>query len=237
VGNIDDAHREAYGDNSLLFFNQFRNAVPGQPLYQKARTGTNAKNGDGFFDHMVPPYPPSSVAKGKSTVDVSDEFLGSSLPGQVPGPYGLGPRVPMLVVSPWSPTLPEQETGRRRALPLPYDLTADGRLRSGRLNLTFSNHGAAGASFYVTSTTDTNGPWTYTVGAGKQLSDDWSIAEGDERPTTSRCLTDPASARADTPRSSQSGPLHARERQLAIHVTGTIHLASGRGRPPGPAPQ
>jgi phospholipase C len=325
-GNTDDAYRGNYGDNSLLFFNQFRNAVQGQPLYEKARTGTNVKNGDGlfdvltadiaagalpqvswivapeafsehpnwppnygawyvaqlldaltrdsdlwsktalfilfdendgFFDHMVPPYPPSSAAKGKSTVDVSDELLGSSLPGQVPGPYGLGPRVPMLVVSPWSkggrvcsevfdhtsvlrfieqrfgvrepnitawrrtvcgdltsafdfsrtdsgvptlpatngyfppdkdrhkdyvptppdtPTLPKQETGRRPALPLPYDLAADGRLTSGRLNLTFANHGGAGASFYVTSTTDTNGPWTYTVSAGKQLTDDWTIA-------------------------------------------------------------
>ena len=31
-GNIDDAYRGNYGDNPLLFFNQFRNAVPGQPL-------------------------------------------------------------------------------------------------------------------------------------------------------------------------------------------------------------
>ena len=50
---------------------------------------------------------------------------------------------------------------------------------SGRLNVAFSNHGGAGASFYVTSTTDTNGPWTYTVSAGKQLSDGWSIAPAD----------------------------------------------------------
>ncbi|HTJ70984.1 MAG TPA: phospholipase C, phosphocholine-specific [Actinospica sp.] len=56
---------------------------------------------DGFFDHDVPPTPPVSAAKGASTVDVStDVFVGNS--EFVAGPYGLGPRVPMLVVSPWS---------------------------------------------------------------------------------------------------------------------------------------
>ncbi|MBR7827738.1 phospholipase C, phosphocholine-specific [Actinospica sp. MGRD01-02] len=56
---------------------------------------------DGFFDHVVPPVPPTSAAKGASTVDVSlDLFAGNS--EFTAGPYGLGPRVPMLVVSPWS---------------------------------------------------------------------------------------------------------------------------------------
>jgi phospholipase C len=169
-GWIDDAYRGNYGDNSLLYFNTYRNASPGDPLYAKARTGTNAKAGenlfsqlradvlgnrlpqiswiaapeaftehpnfpanygawyiaqvldaltadpevwsktaffitydenDGFFDHVVPPYPPSSAAQGLSTVNVSpDLFPGSSR--YVAGPYGLGQRVPMLVVSPWS---------------------------------------------------------------------------------------------------------------------------------------
>ena len=51
-GWIDDAYSGNYGDNSLLYFNQYRNAKPGDPLYDKARTGTNAKNGDGFFDML-----------------------------------------------------------------------------------------------------------------------------------------------------------------------------------------
>lgn len=51
-GWIDDAYRGNYGDNSLLYFNSYRNAKPGDPLYEKARTGTNAKNGDDFFDHL-----------------------------------------------------------------------------------------------------------------------------------------------------------------------------------------
>ncbi|GGX95892.1 phospholipase C, phosphocholine-specific [Streptomyces minutiscleroticus] len=169
-GWIPDAYRGNYGDNSLLYFDKYRTARPGDPLYDKARTGTDVKNGDGyfdrlradveadrlpqvswiaapeafsehsnwpsnygawyiaqvldaltanpevwsktalfitydendgFFDHVVPPLPPASAERGKSTVDVSlDLFPGDG--SRVAGPYGLGPRVPMLVVSPWS---------------------------------------------------------------------------------------------------------------------------------------
>jgi phospholipase C len=56
---------------------------------------------DGFFDHMPPPAPPQSREQGLSTVATADEiFAGNS---EYPaGPYGLGMRVPMIVVSPWS---------------------------------------------------------------------------------------------------------------------------------------
>ncbi|WP_393096981.1 phosphocholine-specific phospholipase C [Streptomyces sp. LN325] len=169
-GWIPDAYRGNYGDNSLLYFNQYRDAKPGDPLYDKARTGTDARKGegffdqlkadvkggklpevswvvapeaftehpnwpanygawyiaqvldaltsdpkvwaktalfitydenDGFFDHLVPPFPPQSAAQGRSTVDVGpDLYKGDA--GHAAGPYGLGQRVPMLVVSPWS---------------------------------------------------------------------------------------------------------------------------------------
>ncbi|WP_369274690.1 phosphocholine-specific phospholipase C [Streptomyces sp. R11] len=169
-GWIEDAYRGNYGDNSLLYFNKYRGAQPGDPWYDKARTGTDVKNGDGyfdrlkadvkagklpkiswiaapeafsehsnwpsnygawyiaqvldaltsnpevwsktalfitfdendgFFDHVVPPLPPKDASQGKSTVDVSlDLYKGDSK--RPAGPYGLGPRVPMLVVSPWS---------------------------------------------------------------------------------------------------------------------------------------
>jgi len=168
-GWTNDAYIGNYGDNSLLYFNQYRNAQPGTPLYEKARTGTTAKDGDdffrilkadvangtlpqiswiaapeaftehpnwpanygawylsqvldaltsnpavwsktalfitydendGFFDHVVPPFPPSSAAQGLSTVDTTLDYY--SGPKNVPGPYGLGQRVPMIVVSPWS---------------------------------------------------------------------------------------------------------------------------------------
>ncbi|MFJ2875408.1 phosphocholine-specific phospholipase C [Streptomyces sp. NPDC086796] len=169
-GWINDAYRGNYGDNSLLYFNNYRNAKPGDPLYEKARTGTNAKAGDGYFDilkadvkaarlpqiswiaapeafsehpnwpanygawyishvldaltsnpdvwsrtalfitydendgyfdHVVPPYPPASADQGLSSVDTAlDHYKGGI--GYAAGPYGLGQRVPMIVVSPWS---------------------------------------------------------------------------------------------------------------------------------------
>jgi phospholipase C len=63
---------------------------------------------DGFFDHMVPPSPPVGPGGGKSTVPVDDELHTVVNPAHKPLyradglPYGLGPRVPMIVVSPWS---------------------------------------------------------------------------------------------------------------------------------------
>ena len=45
-GWIEDAYRGNYGDNSLLYFNKYRNAQPGDPLYDKARTGTDVKHGE-----------------------------------------------------------------------------------------------------------------------------------------------------------------------------------------------
>lgn len=168
-GWIDDAYRGNYGDNSLLYFNKYRTAQPGNPLYDKARTGTNAKAGeslfaqltadvqanrlpkiswiaapeaftehpnwpanygawyisqvldaltanpevwsktalfitydenDGFFDHVVPPYPPIDANQGLSTVDPNPDLYTGSKAAH--GAYGLGQRVPMLVVSPWS---------------------------------------------------------------------------------------------------------------------------------------
>ncbi|HEY3481599.1 MAG TPA: phospholipase C, phosphocholine-specific, partial [Streptomyces sp.] len=169
-GWIEDAYRGNYGDNSLLYFDNYRNAKPGDALYEKARTGTDAKAGDGFFDvlkadvkagklpqvswiaapeafsehpnwpanygawyisqvldaltsnpevwsrtalfitydendgyfdHVVPPFAPVSADRGASTVSTGLEvFAGNST--YPAGPYGLGQRVPMLVVSPWS---------------------------------------------------------------------------------------------------------------------------------------
>ncbi|CAB3972309.1 phospholipase C [Burkholderia cenocepacia] len=63
---------------------------------------------DGFFDHVVPPSAPTLPGSGMSTVDVSLErhnVVTSTQTGTYTAdnlPYGLGPRVPMFVVSPWS---------------------------------------------------------------------------------------------------------------------------------------
>lgn len=55
---------------------------------------------DAFFDHMPPPAAPAfnrdGSRAGASTADCTDEYHGDKRL------YGLGPRVPMLVVSPWS---------------------------------------------------------------------------------------------------------------------------------------
>ena len=55
----------------------------------------------GFFDHLVPPTPPQSRAQGLSTVPITNEIFPGDA-GHARGPYGLGIRVPMLVVSPWT---------------------------------------------------------------------------------------------------------------------------------------
>lgn len=170
----DEPYVGNYGDNSLLYFHQYQDALFGTPLADKAKTGTNilANNRDpvklvdifredvrlgrlpqvswivapesytehpnwapnygawyvsqfidalvsnpevwsktaffltydeegGFFDHQVPPTPPQSNLQGKSTVDTINEiFPGDN--SHPSGPYGLGMRVPMIVISPWS---------------------------------------------------------------------------------------------------------------------------------------
>jgi phospholipase C len=55
----------------------------------------------GFFDHLVPPTPPQTRAQGLSTVPTTNEIF----PGDADhpaGPYGVGIRVPMIIVSPWT---------------------------------------------------------------------------------------------------------------------------------------
>lgn len=73
---------------------------------------------DGFFDHMPPPAAPSYLAwhsdplqasfAGASSVSTAGEYhdIASTETTESPDlmhrPYGLGPRVPMYVISPWS---------------------------------------------------------------------------------------------------------------------------------------
>ncbi len=74
----------------------------------------NFDENDGFFDHMPPPAPPSKDANGKllgaSTVDTAGEYhlvradseKTSERDDLMGRPYGLGPRVPMYVISPFA---------------------------------------------------------------------------------------------------------------------------------------
>lgn len=75
-------------------------------------------------------------------------------------------------VVPAQQSLPKQETGRRPTRALPYRLALTSRRSARGLEITFANTGGAGAVFqvYAPKTTDA-GPWTYTVEAGKQVSD------------------------------------------------------------------
>jgi phospholipase C len=62
---------------------------------------------DGFFDHVVPPIPANVPTAGGSTVSTAEEFYtaanaATNADSFTPGPYGLGPRVPFLAISPWS---------------------------------------------------------------------------------------------------------------------------------------
>jgi phospholipase C len=88
-------------------------------VWAKTVLFVNFDENDGFFDHVPPPAAPSyelygddpraARLAGDSTVDTRAEYhehlapeadeLGRSLQHK---PYGLGPRVPMYVVSPWS---------------------------------------------------------------------------------------------------------------------------------------
>lgn len=256
------------------YISQVLDALTSNPeVWSKTALFINYDENDGLFDHIIPPYPPQSPAQGQSTVDVSsDIFQGSaSYPTSAysAGPYGLGTRVPMLVVSPWSKggyvcsevfdhtsliqfiekrfgphhpelietqipawrhtvcgdltsafnfarpdarvvalpstsvyappaadiasakrypdyvptvpanqTMPSQEPGQRPARPLPYELNVDSEADfSGRsFKIGFRNTGDAGACFHVRSGNTSAGPWTYTVEAGKSLSDNWNVA-------------------------------------------------------------
>ncbi len=75
----------------------------------------NFDENDGFFDHVPPPAVPSYTTyggdpaqarlAGASTVDTTGEYhhvLNGADARTLHRPYGLGPRVPMYVVSPWT---------------------------------------------------------------------------------------------------------------------------------------
>ncbi|MCH7342584.1 phospholipase C, phosphocholine-specific [Pelomonas sp. CA6] len=84
-------------------------------VWSKTVLFINFDENDGFFDHMPPPAVPAYEAydadpakarlAGASTVDTTGEYhhqLNGSDARYHHRPYGLGPRVPMYVVSPWT---------------------------------------------------------------------------------------------------------------------------------------
>ena len=84
------------------YVSQILDALTADPaVWSKTAFLLTYDENDGFFDHMVPATVPASRAQGISTVDITNEiFPGSSV--YPSGPYGMGVRVPMMVISPWS---------------------------------------------------------------------------------------------------------------------------------------
>jgi phospholipase C len=244
------------------YVSQVLDALTSNPdLFSRTALFLMFDENDGFFDHMVPPTPPQSRAEGHSTIDLSNEVFKGNADFSA-GPYGLGVRVPMVVISPWSKggwvnsqlfdhtslikfveqrfgggaqareqnitpwrravtgdltsafnfktpndepftlpstatyvppdqnrhddyvpavpsqqSVPKQEPGVRPARALPYELQADAHVDTGtdKVTIHFANSGKAAAVFQVRSGNDQDGPWTYTVGPGDELSDSWNF--------------------------------------------------------------
>jgi phospholipase C len=84
------------------------NALTSNPeVWSKTALLITFDENDGFFDHVVGPYPNVGGLAGQSTVPLDNELFNGTAgtPGGsdgVVGPYGCGVRVPLLVVSPWS---------------------------------------------------------------------------------------------------------------------------------------
>jgi phospholipase C len=115
-------HPEASPSDGAYYINLVLEALTSNPeIWSKTVLLINYDENDGLFDHVVPPRPPSTQtmnAQGRVSdnlvASLRDEFVdmdkyGKEMHSLVPGaehgglqPVGLGPRVPMLVVSPWT---------------------------------------------------------------------------------------------------------------------------------------
>ena len=89
-------------DYGAWYLSQFIDVLADHPeVFGKSVLFITFDEEGGFFDHMVPPTPPFSRQFGLSTVPITNEIFLTD--GDHPSaPYGLGVRVPMLVISPWS---------------------------------------------------------------------------------------------------------------------------------------
>jgi phospholipase C len=90
------------GDYGAWYMSQVLDILTSNPdVWSKTVLFITYDENGGFFDHLVPPTPPPSPGQGLSTVPLTNEIFPGDLTHPT-GPYGLGVRVPMLVVSPWS---------------------------------------------------------------------------------------------------------------------------------------
>ena len=83
----------AYGESLVA---RMLEALAANPeVWAKTVFIINYDENGGFFDHAAPPLPPITTSLGLSTVDTATENYNGV-------PVGLGVRVPMFVISPWS---------------------------------------------------------------------------------------------------------------------------------------
>ena len=84
------------------YVNQVLEVLTSKPeVWSKTALIITFDENDGFFDHIAPPFAPPTSASGLSTVALTNEYFAGNATYPA-GPYGLGPRVPMIIVSPWT---------------------------------------------------------------------------------------------------------------------------------------
>lgn len=100
------SYAPAYG---AVYIARVLEALTANPkIWSRTALFLNYDENDGIFDHLMPPQPPTPIRPGKSTISTAGEVHDVVNPQQEPLfipddlPYGLGPRVPMIVISPWS---------------------------------------------------------------------------------------------------------------------------------------
>ena len=84
------------------YVSQILDALTDHPeIWSKTVFFATYDENDGFFDHVPPPTVPQTHAQGLSNVEITNEIFPGSFE-YAPAPYGMGIRVPMTVISPWS---------------------------------------------------------------------------------------------------------------------------------------
>jgi phospholipase C len=102
-------HADAPLNYGAWYISQVLNILVSNPeLFSKTALIIDYDEADGSFDHIVQPTPPPTPAQGASTVSIENEIIPTPTTANVEpsgfqgGPIGLGTRVPLLIISPWS---------------------------------------------------------------------------------------------------------------------------------------
>ncbi|GAB3095636.1 phosphocholine-specific phospholipase C [Lysobacter terrae] len=168
----------------------------------------NYDENGGFFDHVPAPLPAITGSLGKSTVDTSAESYGGV-------PVGLGVRVPMLVISPWS------KGGWVNSQV--FDHTSVLRFLEARFGVAEPNIGAWRRA--VTGDLSTAFDFANPNAAWPSLPDTGTSMTNADQSCALRTPTAPN--KASMPRQ-ELGSRPARALPYSLHVNGRLEAASGR---------